>query len=101
MFDHLLLDIPPRTEAEDRLCDPFCHLNCFIAPDSYFRESLALLRTIRDCHAEVIAKLSLYLRYAREPDLRSELQSELEIREAWLKKESTKSSQTRNTGRNK
>jgi len=73
----LLPDMPDRTEAETRLFDPFAAFES----DDHFRGSLRLLKTITDCHSEVIDRLYLYLCFAKDESLRVEIRSEIERRE--------------------
>jgi hypothetical protein len=89
------LKFPICTPAEEKLCDWPAVLNCIGRPDAYFEESLALLRTVKNQHAEVIDKLTLYLQHTKGELLRCEISHEIAKREALIrsmnKKEPTKS----------
>jgi hypothetical protein len=95
------INFPTRTHAEARLSDWAAVFNCAGEPDSYFEESLALLRTVKNRHAEAIDKLKLYLQHAKGKLLRCEISHEIERREALIrsteKKESTKSKKVEKT----
>ena len=82
------IDFPSRSLAEQRLFDFFAVYNCAGAPDSYLEESLALLRSIKSHHAEVIDKLTLYLQHVKSELLRCQISQEIERRESLLKQES-------------
>jgi hypothetical protein len=95
------LKFPICTPADERLCDWTAPFNCHGREDQYFEESLALLRTIKSQHAEVIDKLKLYLQHAKGELLRCEISHEIAKREALIrpmeKKESTKSKKVEKT----
>jgi hypothetical protein len=78
------LKFPSRTPAEERLCDWTAVFNCIGRPDAYFEESLALFRSIKSRHAEVIEKLNLYLQHAKGELLRCEISQEIERREGLI-----------------
>jgi hypothetical protein len=59
------LKFPICTPAEERLRDWTAVFNCQGRPDAYFEESLALLRTVKNQHAEVVDKLTLYLQHTK------------------------------------
>jgi hypothetical protein len=79
------LKFPIQTLAEERLCDWTAVFNCQRRPDAYFEESIALLRSIKTRHTEVIEKLNLYQQHAKGELLRSEISSEIERREALIR----------------
>jgi hypothetical protein len=90
-----------QTLAEERLRDWTAVFNCIGRPDAYFEESLALLLTVKNRHAEVIDKLKLYLQHTKGELLRCEISHEITKREALIrsteKKESTKSKKVEKT----
>jgi hypothetical protein len=61
MYSGENINFEKRTPNKERLCDFFAVFNCAGAPDSYFEESLDLLRPIETRHPEVIDRLELYL----------------------------------------
>jgi hypothetical protein len=95
------LKFPAQTNAQEKLRDWTAVFNCIGRPDAYFEESLALLRTVKNQHAEVISKLALYLQHAKGELLRCEISQEIERRGALIrsmkKKEPTKSKKVEKT----
>jgi hypothetical protein len=85
------LNFPPQTPADERLCDWTAMFICIGRPDEYFEESLALLRSIKARHAEVIAKLNLYLQHAKGELVRYELSAEIERRKKLIRAAEKKS----------
>jgi hypothetical protein len=57
---------PGMTEAEERLSPAFGALDYATESDDYFRESLVLLRTITNRRADIVARLTSYLRYVKD-----------------------------------
>jgi hypothetical protein len=79
------LKFSAQTPAEERLCDWTAVFNCPGREDSYFEESLGLLRSIKNRHRDVIDKLKLYLQHAKGELLRCEISAEIERREALIR----------------
>jgi hypothetical protein len=64
-----------RTPGEERLFDYFWPANCAGAPPKYFRESVDLLKTVKNREAAVIARLRDYLTYVQDATLRNEIET--------------------------
>ena len=73
-------ELPTLTKAEERLgvfavCDYPTDLH---KRDAYFREGLALLRTVKNQDARVRSVVASYLHFASDPALRLELETFLQ-----------------------
>jgi G3E family GTPase len=69
------LKIDKRTPGEERLTDYFWPADCIDAPPEHFRQSIALLKTVRHREAEIIVRLRGYLEFAQDPDVRNEIEA--------------------------
>src|SRR6266852_5636091 len=79
IYDMFGLDpLPKLTEAEQRLSPLFDALAYASESDDYFRESVALLRTINNHRDEIIFRLKSYLRYVKDNSLRSDIEQFLQ-----------------------
>ena len=73
----------PEIESNRPFESVFC---CLDQPVSYFADSLALLRSVRNRHVEVIERLNLLLDFVKDEALRAEINAEIDHRDGLLKK---------------
>ena len=64
-FPGKYLKIKKKTAGEERLEDFFWPAECINAPPEYFRECIALLKTVQRREDEIITRLRGYLEFAR------------------------------------
>jgi hypothetical protein len=68
------INFPTRTPAEERLMDHFWPSSCIGASPEYFRECIDLLKTVKGRETEIVNRLRGYLEYAKDPEVRKEIE---------------------------
>jgi hypothetical protein len=74
-YPGMYLKIKPKTPGEQQLDDFFWPADCVNAPPDYFRECIALLRTVKNRDAEIAARLRGYLDFATDTAVRQEIEA--------------------------
>jgi hypothetical protein len=69
------IKFPKRTPGEERLMDYFWPCACAEGTPEYFRESIALLKTVVRREEEIIVRLGGYLEFAKDPEVRTEIEA--------------------------
>jgi hypothetical protein len=72
-YPGMYLKVKKRSPGEERLEDFFWPADCVNAPPEYFRECITLLNTVKDREAEIVTRLRGYLEFAKDPEVRNEI----------------------------